>query len=62
MRAHTFFDHNATTPVDPAVVAAMLPFWSECAANPSSAHRSGVAARKAVDAAREQVAAFAGVL
>lgn len=62
MRVHTFFDHNATTPVDPAVVAAMLPFWSECAANPSSAHRSGVAARKAVDAAREQVAAFAGVL
>lgn len=56
-----FLDHNATTPVDPAVLAAMAPFWADCAANPSSVHRAGVAARRAVDGAREQVAAFVGV-
>lgn len=56
-----FLDHNATTPVDPAVLAAMAPFWADCAANPSSVHRAGVAARRAVDEAREQVAAFVGV-
>jgi cysteine desulfurase len=61
MRASVFFDHNATTPVDPAVLAAMTPYWADCAANPSSVHRAGVAARRAVDVAREQVAAFVGV-
>ena len=61
MRASVFFDHYATTPVDPAVLAAMTPYWADCAANPSSVHRAGVAARRAVDAAREQVAAFVGV-
>jgi cysteine desulfurase len=39
----------------------MTPYWADCAANPSSVHRAGVAARRAVDAAREQVAAFVGV-
>jgi len=61
MHASAYLDHNATTPVDPAVLAAMAPFWAECAANPSSVHRAGVAARRAVDAAREQVATFVGV-
>lgn len=61
MPASVFLDHNATTPVDAPVVAAMAPYWSELAANPSSVHRAGVAARRAVDAAREQVAAFVGV-
>lgn len=61
MHTSVFLDHNATTPVDSAVLAAMAPYWAECAANPSSAHRAGVAARRAVDAAREQVAAFVGV-
>ncbi|MBU3693385.1 MAG: cysteine desulfurase [Rhodocyclaceae bacterium] len=61
MRTCVFLDHNATTPVDPAVLTAMAPYWAECAANPSSVHRAGVAARRAVDAAREQVAAFVGV-
>jgi len=61
MRTSVFLDHNATTPVDPAVVAAMTPYWAECAANPSSVHRAGVAARRAVDVAREQVAALVGV-
>jgi cysteine desulfurase len=61
MPASVFLDHNATTPVDAAVLAAMAPYWSELAANPSSVHRAGVAARRAVDVAREQVAAFIGV-
>ena len=61
MHTSVFLDYNATTPVDPAVLAAMAPFWAECAANPSSVHRAGVAARRAVDAAREKVAAFVGV-
>ena len=61
MHASVFLDHNATTPVDPAVLSAMAPYWAECAANPSSVHRAGVAARRAVDDAREQVAAFVGV-
>lgn len=60
-QSSVFLDHNATTPVDAAVLAAMTPYWADCAANPSSAHRAGVAARRAVDAAREQVAAFVGV-
>ncbi len=61
MQTSVFLDHNATTPVDPAVVAAMAPFWADCAADPSSVHRAGVAARRAVDTAREQVAGFVGV-
>ncbi|MFZ4499205.1 MAG: cysteine desulfurase family protein [Burkholderiales bacterium] len=61
MRASVFLDHNATTPVDPAVIAAMTPYWAECAANPSSVHRAGVTARRAIDSARERVAALVGV-
>lgn len=61
MRASVFLDHNATTPADPAVVSAMAPFWTDCAANPSSVHRAGVAARRAIDRAREQVASLVGV-
>ena len=58
----SYFDHNATTPLDPEVREAMLPWlggeggssgrWG----NPSSVHRFGQAAREAVEAAREQVA------
>lgn len=51
-----YFDHNATTPVDPAVVEAMLPYFSERYANPSSIHAPGRMARAAIDTAREQVA------
>lgn len=53
-------DHNATTPVHPAVLDAMLPWFTERYANPSSPHPDGVAARAAIDAAREQVAALVG--
>jgi cysteine desulfurase len=55
-----YFDHNATTPVDPRVRAAMLPWLGERHGNPASAHRAGQAAREAVERARDQVAALLG--
>jgi cysteine desulfurase len=55
-----YFDHNATTPVDPDVVAAMLPFFGECYGNASSIHTFGQQARAAVERAREQVAGLIG--
>jgi len=59
--AHVYFDHNATTPPDERVVAAMLPFFREHYGNASSRHEFGTSARKAVEHAREQVAALIGV-
>ncbi len=56
----TYFDHNATTPVDPRVRAAMLPWLGERHGNPSSAHRFGQAAREAVEGARSRVASLIG--
>ena len=55
-----YFDHNATTPVDPRVRDAMLPWLGERHGNPSSIHRWGRAAREAVEAARGEVAALLG--
>ncbi len=56
-----YLDHHATTPVDPAVVAAMLPYFGEQFGNPSSLqHVFGQEARAAVDAAREHLAALVG--
>jgi cysteine desulfurase len=55
-----YLDHNATTPLDPRVRAAMLPWLGERFGNPSSIHRVGQAARNAVEQAREQVAALIG--
>ncbi len=51
-----YLDYNATTPVDPEVQEAMLPFLGEEFGNPSSVHPPGRRARKAVENAREQVA------
>jgi cysteine desulfurase len=51
-----YLDYNATTPIDPAVVEAMLPYLRERFGNPSSAHEHGVRARAAVEAARSEVA------
>ncbi|MHB8624045.1 MAG: cysteine desulfurase family protein [Sulfuricaulis sp.] len=51
-----YFDHNATTPLDPRVLEAMLPYLTEFHGNPSSVYRAGRAARAAIDQAREQVA------
>ncbi|CAN5602474.1 cysteine desulfurase NifS [soil metagenome] len=56
-----YLDHAATTPVDPGVLAAMLPYLQAEHGNPSSAHRVGRAARAAVEHAREQVATALGV-
>jgi cysteine desulfurase len=55
-----YLDYNATTPVDPAVVEAMLPFLSQHFGNPSSSHRYGYRAHDAVDRARSQVAELLG--
>ena len=52
-----YLDHNATTPLDPAVLAAMLPWLESQFGNASSRHEYGRAARRAVDEARQQVAA-----
>jgi cysteine desulfurase len=43
-----YLDHNATTPLDPRVLEAMLPYLRGPYANPSSLHRAGRAARDAV--------------
>ena len=53
-----YFDHNATTPLDERVLAAMLPYLREQYGNASSRHEFGTRARKAVNQAREQVAAL----
>jgi cysteine desulfurase len=53
-----YLDHNATTPVDAAVLEAMLPFFSGDFGNASSIHTVGQRARAAVETAREQVAAL----
>lgn len=60
MQLPIYLDYNATTPVDPAVVAAMQPYLSQHFGNPSSTHPYGQAARAAVERAREQVAALLG--
>lgn len=52
-----YLDHNATTPLDPAALAAMLPWLEQCCGNASSRHEYGRAARSAIDQARQQVAA-----
>ncbi len=55
-----YLDHNATTPLLPEVVDAMLPYLREHFGNPSSGHVYGVRARAAVANAREQLAALLG--
>jgi cysteine desulfurase len=55
-----YFDHNATTPVDPEVLAAMLPYFSAEYGNASSIHSFGQGTRAAVEHARTAVAALLG--
>ncbi len=54
----SYFDHNATTPVAPEVLDAMLPYLREEYGNASSIHRFGQRARAAVERARAQVASL----
>src|ERR1700722_13632391 len=55
-----YLDYNATTPVEPQVLDAMLPYFSADFANASSIHTPGQRARAAVETAREQVATLIG--
>jgi cysteine desulfurase NifS len=55
-----YLDHNATTPVLPEVLAAMLPFLQNECGNPSSIHQRGSRARVAVENARRQIAQALG--
>ncbi len=55
-----YLDYNATTPIDPAVRATMLPFLDEHFGNPSSAHSYGRATADAVAVARTEVASLIG--
>jgi len=58
--ARVYLDHNATTPVEPEVLDAMLPYFSGEFGNAASIHTPGQRARAAVETAREQVAALMG--
>ena len=59
--AKVFFDHISTTPLDPRVLEAMMPYLTEWYGNPSShIHGQGQAALRAVDKARGEVAALIG--
>ena len=55
-----YMDYSATTPVDPAVRDAMLPFLGEDFGNPSSVHADGQRVRRAIDFARDKVAEAIG--
>lgn len=60
MNEPVYLDYNATTPIDPEVVDAMLPFLRQHFGNPSSAHIYGQRAREAVAHARDDVARLIG--
>jgi len=55
-----YLDYNATTPIIPEVAEAMMPFLYEHFGNPSSSHPYGVATKRAIEAARAQVATLVG--
>ncbi len=55
-----YLDYNATTPIDPQVAEAMLPFVHQHYGNPSSSHPLGVIAHAAVEEARDRIAKMLG--
>jgi len=55
-----YLDYNASTPIDPVVLAAMRPFLQDHYGNPSSQHWASVGAKAAIETARGQVAALLG--
>lgn len=59
-RESVYLDHAATTPVDPAVVNVMLPYFTQEFGNPSSIYRSGQDAHAALDRSRSQIATVLG--
>src|SRR5262245_23384709 len=56
-----YLDYSATTPVRPEVLAAMLPYFTEKFANPSSVHAAGLEANQGVGAARRTLARILGI-
>ncbi len=56
MNRRVYLDHNASTPVHPEVMEAMLPYFGERFGNPSSVHTFGREAREGLEIAREQIA------
>lgn len=56
MRREVYLDYSATTPTDPRVVDAMMPYFNLTYGNPSSAHGFGRKAESAIESARERVA------
>ncbi len=55
-----YFDYAATTPLDPKVLKAMMPYLTDTFGNPSSPHETGRKAKEAVDAASRKIAAILG--
>jgi cysteine desulfurase NifS/selenium donor protein len=60
MNKPVYLDYNATTPIDPTVAEAMMPFIHNHFGNPSSSHLFGTEAKRAVEKARKQVAEMLG--
>ena len=58
MTRRVYLDHNASTPVHPEVIEAMLPYFGERYGNPSSIHAFGQEARDGLETARERIARF----
>src|SRR5262245_4884034 len=58
MNRRVYLDHNASTPVHPDVIQAMLPYFGERFGNPSSVHAFGRESRDGMETAREHVAGF----
>src|SRR5260370_28021882 len=58
MNRRIYLDHNASTPVHPEVLQAMLPYFSEYFGNPSSLHGFGREPRDGMQTARDQAAGF----
>jgi cysteine desulfurase len=61
MNRRVYLDHNASTPLHPEALAAMLPYLAEHFGNPSSVHAFGRDARDGVELARERIARFLAV-
>ena len=58
--APIYLDHNASTPIDPAVAAVMKPFLADHFGNPSSGHWAAAPAKAALEGARGQIAVLLG--